>query len=108
MKSMVEHMTTMIIMMVLIFVFTVIITTGLQIVNARLIHTNAIERMQSSFYNVPVSDLNAELDEGWYFEVNELSSVNTRRDYEVTLNYIIRMPLFSEGGVYGRIVGYAR
>ena len=108
MKSMIEHMTTMIIMMVLIFVFTVIITVGLQIVNARLIHTNAIERLQSSFYNVPLEELNAGLDEGWYFEVDELSSVNTRRDYEVTLNYRIRMPLFNENGIPGRIVGYAR
>ena len=101
-------MTTKVIMMILIFVFTIITTVGLQIVNARLVHTAGIERIQSSYYNVSLEELNSGLDPGWSFDVKELSSVKTRRDYEVTLNYLIRMPLLNDGGVYGRIVGYAR
>lgn len=108
MKNLIEHLTTMIVMMTLIFVFTIIITIGLQIVNARLVHTSAIEKLQSSYYNVSLDEINNELDKDWYFEINELSSVNSRRDYEVILNYSIKIPLFTENGLRGRMVGYAR
>jgi len=105
---MIEQMTTMIIMMVLIFVFTIIMSAGLQILNARLIHSKAIEQLQSSYYTVTVDDFNSQVEEGWNFEVKELDSVKTRKCYEVTLNYLIHLPLFSEEGIKGRIEGFAR
>ena len=108
MKTLVEHMTSMIIMFILIFVLTIVISVGLQIMNARLIHTSAIEKLQSSFYTVSLDDINTNLDSNWYFEINELSSINTRKDYEVALNYEIKLPLFSNENIKGRIVGYAR
>lgn len=108
MKNMIEHMTTMIVMVVLVFVFTIIISVGLQIMNARLIHTSAIEQIQSSYYNVSVDELNAQVNDGWNFEVKELMAINTRKDYEVTLHYLIQLPLFKKGAIRGVLVGYAR
>ena len=108
MKSLIEHLTTMIVMMTLIFVFTIIITIGLQIVEARLVHSSAIEKLQSSYYNLSIDEINNELNNDWYFEINELSSIKTRKDYEVILNYSIKIPLFTEDGLRGRMVGYAR
>lgn len=108
MKSMIEYMTTMVITLILVFTFTIIISVGLQIMNARQIHTSGIEVLQSSYYGVTQDDLNSTLDEGWRFEITELNSVNTRKDYEVILYYLIRLPLFSETPIEGRFVGYAR
>lgn len=108
MKSLIEHLTTMIVMMTLIFVFTIIITIGLQIVEARLVHSSAIEKLQSSYYNLSIDEINNELNNDWYFEINELSSIKTRKDYEVILNYSIKIPLFTENGLRGRMEGYAR
>lgn len=108
MKNLIEHLTTMIVMMTLIFVFTIIITIGLQIVEARLVHTSTIEKLQSSYYNLSIEEINNEINNDWFFEINELSSVNSRRDYEVILNYSIKIPLFTENGLKGRLVGYAR
>ncbi len=108
MKTTIEHTATMIVMFILVFLFTSIMTIGLQILDARLIHTSGIERLQSSYYNVSIDELNEELKEGWYFEIKELSSINTRKDYEVALNYRIEIPLFNATSFKGRIVGYAR
>ena len=105
---MIEHMSTMVVMMILVFVFTIIISVGLQIMNARLIHSSAIEQIQSSYYNVSVDDLNAQVEKGWSFEVKQLQAVNTRRDYEVILHYLIQLPLFSRSALKGTLVGYAR
>ena len=108
MKSMIEQMTTMIVMMILIFVFTIIISAGLQILNARLIHSGAIEQLQASYYSVSAEDLNRQVDEGWSFELKELNSVSTRKDYEVILHYLIYLPMFKQTGIHGTITGYAR
>ena len=108
MKNMIESMTTMVVTMVLVFVFTVIISAGLQILNARLVHSSAIEQIQSSYYNVSIEDLNNQIDDGWNFELKELASVKTRKDYEVVLHYLIYLPLFKQGGIKGTIIGYAR
>lgn len=107
MKTIIEHMTTMIMMFILVFIFSAILTIGLQISNARLIHTSTIEKLQSSYYNIEIEELNAGLYEDWYFEIKEISNINTRRDFEVALNYNIKMPLMKKG-ISGRMVGYAR
>ena len=111
MRSLIEHMVTMIVMMLMIFIFSFIITTGLEILDARLIHTSAIETIESSYYNVSESYLNDYLisrgKKDWSFNVEELNSVNTRKDYLVTLNYSIKLPLFGND-INGEIRGYAR
>ena len=108
MKNMIEYMTTMIITIILVFVFTSIISIGTQMLNARLIHTSAIERLQSSYYSFdPNSLLNNNEYKEWFFEVKEESSVNTRKDYLVNLNYKINLPLFSSK-IDASISGYAR
>lgn len=108
MKSMIEQMTTMIVMFVMVLVFTIIITVGVQILNARLIHSGAIEQLQSSYYSVTVDDLNRQVNDGWSFEIKELNSVKTRKDYEVILHYLIYLPIFRHTGINGTITGYAR
>lgn len=108
MKSMVEQMTTTVVMMILIFVFTIVMSAGLQILNARLIHSSAIEQIQSSYYSVNESDLNRQIDENWRFEIKPLNYVNNRRDEEVILHYKIYLPLFKKSGINGTISGFAR
>ena len=107
MKTIVEQMTTMIILSISVLIFTFIMIISLQILNARLIHDSGIEKIQASYYTITVDDLNKNLKDNWYFEINELSSINTRKDYEVALNYVINIPLINND-LKGRIVGYAR
>ncbi len=108
MKSMFEYMTTMIITIILVFVFTTIISVGTQMLNARLVHTSAIERLQSSYYSFdPNSLLNDDRYQEWSFEIREENSVNTRKDYFVNLNYKINLPLFTSK-IDANISGYAR
>lgn len=108
MRTMVEQMITTIVMMILVFVFTIIISAGLQILNARLIHSSAIEQIQSSYYSVEENDLNKQIDSNWYFEIKPLNHVNNRRDEEVILHYKVYLPLFKTTGIDGTIIGYAR
>ena len=108
MKTMVEQMTTTIVMMILVFVFTIIMSAGLQILNARLIHSSAIEQIQASYYSVDEADLNSQIDNNWRFEIKPLNYVNNRRDEEVILHYKIYLPLFKTSGIDGTIRGYAR
>ncbi len=108
MKNMFEYMTTMIITIVLVFVFTTIVSISTQMLNARLVHSAAVDNFQSSYYTY---DLNSLLSDsrynGWYFEKKEENSVNTRRDYLITLNYKISLPLFNTS-IDSSIKGYAR
>lgn len=110
MKSMFEYMTTMIVTMVLVFMFSVVISIGTQILNARLIHSIAIDNIEASYYNFdPNSLLKDDLFKGWKFDKpKELSSVNTRKDYLVTLNYKINIPLIDASINNLKIEGYAR
>lgn len=108
MKNMIEYMTTMIITIILVFVFTSIISIGTQMLNARFIHTSAVEKLQSSYYSFdPNSLLNSEEYKEWAFEIKEENSINTRKDYLVSLNYKINLPLFSSK-IDANINGYAR
>lgn len=108
MKNMFEYMTTMIITMILVFVFTSIISIGSQMLNARLIHSAAIEKFESSYYTYDLNDLlNTEELNGWSFTCQELNAVKTRRDFLITLNYKINLPLF-DTKFDGQLKGYAR
>lgn len=101
-------MTTMIITMILVFVFTSIISIAVQMMNARLIHSTGIEKFESSYYTYDLNNLlNNEEMENWYFDCQELSSVKTRKDFLITLNYQIKLPLFDKE-INSQFKGYAR
>lgn len=101
-------MTTMIITMILVFVLTSIISIGTQLMNARLIHSAGIEKFESSYYNYDLNDLiNQNELKDWSFECKELSSVKSRRDFLITLNYQINLPLFDKK-INGQFKGYVR
>lgn len=110
MKSMFEYMTTMIVTMILVFMFSIVISIGTQLLNARLIHSIAIDNIEASYYNFdPNSLLNDDLFKEWSFDDPlELSSVNTRKNYLVTLNYKINIPLVNTSIDNLKIEGYAR
>lgn len=101
-------MTTMIITMVMVFVFTSIISIGVQMMNARLIHSAGIEKFESSYYNYDLNDLlNQNELKGWSFNCQELASVKSRKDFLITLNYQINLPLFDKR-INGQFKGYVR
>ena len=101
-------MTTMIITMILVFVLTSIISIGTQLMNARLIHSAGIEKFESSYYNYDLNDLiNQNELKDWYFSCQELSSVKSRKDFLITLNYQINLPLFNKK-LNGQFKGYAK
>lgn len=98
----------MIITMILVFVLTSIISIGTQLMNARLIHSAGIEKFESSYYNYDLNDLiNQNELKDWSFECKELSSVKSRRDFLITLNYQIKLPLFNKK-INGQFKGYAK
>ncbi|MDD6004808.1 MAG: hypothetical protein PUC68_03985 [Firmicutes bacterium] len=110
MKTMFENMLTVIIMVVLLFVFSSIVASEIQIINARKIHTSAISQIQSSYYTVDINEMNNTLHNdypGWNLKVEKLNSVKSRQDYKVILEYQIIIPVFNiiKEGV---IEGYAR
>lgn len=108
MKNIFEYMTTMIITMILVFVFTSIISIGTQMMNARLIHSAGIEKFESSYYTYNLNDLlNKEEMKNWSFTCQELSSIKTRRDFLITLDYQINLPLFDKK-ISDQYKGYAR
>ncbi len=108
MKNMFEYMTTMFITMILVFVFTSIISIGSQMLTARLIHSTAIEKFESSYYTYNINELlESEELKDWSFSCQELNAVKTRRDFLITLNYKINLPLF-DTKIAGELKGYAR
>lgn len=108
MKNIFEYMTTMIITMILVFVFTSIISISSQMMNARLIHSAGIEKFESSYYTYNLNDLiNHEELKNWSFDCKELSSVKSRKDFLITLNYQINLPLFNRK-INGQFKGYAK
>ena len=101
-------MTTMIITMILVFVLTSIISIGTQLMNARLIHSAGIEKFESSYYNYDLNDLiNQNELKDWNFSCQELSSVKSRKDFLITLNYQINLLLFDKK-INGQFKGYAK
>lgn len=115
MKNLFEYMTTMIVTMILVFIFSSIISVGSQLLNARMIHSMAIDNLQSSYYDKSIESrynnyLNSEdRFNGWKIKLNgPIDSVNSRRTYLVTLNYKIKMPLIGQYINNLEIKGYAR
>lgn len=115
MKNIFEYMTTMIVTMILVFVFSSIISVGSQMLNARMIHSMAIDNIQSSYYDESIEErYNKYLNgqdrfSGWKINLNgPIESVNSRRTYIVTLNYKIKMPLIGQYINNLQIKGYAR
>lgn len=110
MKTMFENMITTMIMIVMLFVMVSIGTIELQIINARKIHSSIINQIQASYYMVDVNDINARLKseyQNWNLDVKEISSVNSRKDLLVTLDYEVVVPVFNIVKS-GRLEGYAR
>lgn len=115
MKNIFEYMTTMIVTMILVYTFSSIISVGTQILNARMIHSMAIENIQSSYYDEAIETrfnnyLNSDDKyNGWKIIMNgPIDSVNSRKTYLVTLDYKIKMPLIGEYIDNLQIQGYAR
>lgn len=110
MKNIFEYMTTVIVTMLIVFMFSSIVSIGTQLLNARLIHSIAIDNIEASYYNFnPNSLLKDDIFDGWKFDdIKELNSVNSRKDYLVTLNYKIDIPLLGTSINDLKIEGYAR
>lgn len=114
MKNIFEYMTTMFVTMILVFLFSSIISIGAQLLNARLIHSMAIDNIQSSYYDESIKErYNSYLNSddrfsGWKINLALKDSVNSRRTYLVTLKYKVKMPLISQYIDNLKIEGYAR
>lgn len=118
MKNIMEHMLTMIIMTLTLFVFACILFTEMQITTARSIHTSAVNQIQSSYYTVDIDEMNATLHEKynqrdssgnymWNLSAYKVNSIKSRQDWVVTLDYAVYMPIFNRVK-RGKIDGYAR
>lgn len=114
MKNIFEYMTTMIVTMILVFIFSSIISVGSQLLNARMIHSMAVDNLQSSYYDESIESrynnyLNSdERFSGWRINMTSKESVNSRRTYLVTLKYKVKMPLIGQYINNLEIKGYAR
>lgn len=89
---------------------TSLIAFQLQITGARNFHTNAISRIQSSYYSsATITDVQEKAAErGYNLEVEDVAIYpDERKDILVTLSYDAYMPLF---GVtkHGTIEGFAK
>lgn len=99
MKTMFDNMITIIIMIVFLFVLTSFAgVINVQISNARSLHASAISQLQSSHYTLDIEILNNKIKTeypNWNLSVEEIKSVNARKDYIVRLNYDIVVPIFN-------------
>lgn len=110
MKTLMEHMVTEIILITIIFVFTAFTIVDMQTLAARRVHTAAIDQMQATYYSLNEDDFNEELHKtypNWNISFTELNSLNTRKEYLVTLDYEIIMPILNLKK-QGTLEGYAR
>lgn len=102
MKTMFENMISLIIMMILVFVFTGIISIETQVINARNIHSRVIELYQDSYHFLSSDDFNRQLRKG-NIEINEADY----GEYEVIYSYDVTIPFLNIVDTQ-RIVGYAK
>ena len=103
-------MITEIIVVLILFVFSVFATVDMQVMSARRIHASAVDQLQASYYTVNISDFNEKLKEthpSWRITIDEINTYNTRKEYRVVLIYDVVVPLFniSRGGI---IEGFVR
>lgn len=110
------------------FAFNSIMIGEMQIINARRLYTSAVNTIQSSYYTVidwdaaPTTDENykykvvqsmndkihEKFNDNWKLSVEkEPSTVPTREDVKVTLEYQVIVPIFNIVKT-GTIEGYAR
>ena len=110
MKSLIEHMITEIILITIIFIFTAFTIVDMQTLAARRVHTAAIDQMQASYYSINEDDFNEKLHEkypNWNITFTELNTLNTRKEYLITLDYEVVMPILNLKK-HGTLEGYAR
>lgn len=102
MKTMFENMISLIVMMILVFVFSGIISIETQVINARNIHSRVIELYQNSNHTLSSSYFNDAITNG---EVSFNPRLNG--ETEVVYTYAVNIPFISVKDNY-RIVGYAK
>ena len=111
MKQIFETMVIVCLMIISLLLNLNMITTNLEITEARNFHANAVEEIQASQFNQDV--INSKIAEAhadgrdWVLEVKDVTVYEDRKDVKVTLKYKIAEFPFRESE-YRTIVGYAR
>lgn len=98
MKIIFEHMTTELMLIVMLFVFSVFSIIDAQVLAARRIHASVVDQMQASYYSVDIDAYNEALQEkypDWKITVTELDTYETRKEYIVELEYEVIVPMFN-------------
>lgn len=133
MKTLIEHMGTLFVLMLILFVLTSVMTIETQIASARRLHTSIISQIQSSYYTADIEEMNWQLhqtynqkcvytyedtadghiagqeyvDYCWRITVKEDTVLNIRKNQIVTLDYAVQIPMF-DTVKQGKIEGYVR
>lgn len=102
MKTMFDNMISLIVMTILVFIFSGIISIETQVINARNIHSRIIEIYENSNHEIGESYFNNALACG-NVEFEEASNQET----EIIYNYTVTIPFINMNNDY-RIVGYAK
>lgn len=102
MKTMFENMVSLIVMMLLVFVFTGIISVETQVINARNIHSRVIELYQNSYHFLSSDDFNKQLTNG-FISIKD----GNYGEQEVIYTYDVNIPFLNITDTQ-RIVGYAK
>ena len=102
MKAMFENMISLIIMMIMVFVFTGIISIETQVINARNTHSRVVEIFQDSYHTLSSSDFNRKLNKG-RVEIND----SDYGEYEIVYTYDVNIPFLNITDTQ-RIVGFAK
>ena len=110
MKNLMEHMITEIILITIMFVFIAFSIMDMQTLTARRVHASAVDQMQATYYSLDEDEFNEKLHEKyptWNITFTELNTFNTRKEYLITLDYEIVMPILNIKK-QGTLEGYAR
>lgn len=102
MKTMFENMVSLIVMMILVIVFTGILSVETQVINARNIHARVVETYQNSYHTLSSSYFNNSLKNG-HVDINTVDD----RESEVIYTYNVEIPFLNISDEQ-RIVGYAK
>lgn len=114
MKSLFEHMLSIVIIVFMVYLFAGISSLEMQTLNARIYHAELIENIQDSHYrcildsNGEISYAGIEIPEGYHLNISQIGESHyTRRSFLVCLEYPLVLPLFGYSG-QGSLSGYAR
>lgn len=102
MKTMFENMISLIVMMIMVFVFTGIISIETQVINARNTHSRVVDVFQESYHTLSSLDFNRKLNKG-NIQINNVDY----GEYEIIYTYDINIPFLNITDTQ-RIVGYAK